>query len=208
MNTKFNIIKIVTQRDENPLLKEQKLKKNLMKLGISSFLMAISLCIPFHAAEEMKSATQDPSVHLRKVGYGHLAARAMHVACYYKLFDPLQSGPKSAQEMVSGTKLQASNVKRIMRVMANHDLIVMDENERFSLNKNSTLLVSTAPNSLQPALAKEFDLKRWQGVGNIHLTLQEEVVPFDEIFGMSYYGYLEQDEVASKLFNKGIDEFL
>lgn len=150
---------------------------------------------------------QSPDVSIRKVAYAHLSARVLHLACYYKLFDSLQGGPKRAEEMVFGTQMKADTVKRMMRTLANHDVVTMDENEQFSLTDQSRLLVSTAPNSLQPAFAKEFDLKRWQAVGNIHLALTSEKGSFEQLFGQSYYDYLEADKDASELFNKGMKNF-
>lgn len=150
---------------------------------------------------------QSPDMNVRKVAYGHLAARVLHVACYYKLFDTLQKGSKHAEDMVSGTDLKADTVKRMMRVLANHGVVTMDENEQFSLPDQSQLLMSAAPNSLQPALAKEFDLKRWQAIGNIHKTLNNELNSFEQLYGQSYYAYLEEDKAASELFNKGMKNF-
>jgi hypothetical protein len=150
---------------------------------------------------------ESPDVDIRKVAYAHLSVRVVHVACYYKLFDTLQGGPKRAEEMVFGTLLKADTVKRMMRVLANHGVVIMDESEYFSLNQQSRLLVSTAPNSLQPAFAKEFDLKRWQAVGNIHLTLTNENESFKQLFDQSYYAYLEENKDASELFNKGMKNF-
>jgi len=149
----------------------------------------------------------DPGINIRKVAYGHLSARVLHVACYYKLFDTLQESSKRAEGMVAGTPLKADTVKRMMRVLANHGIVMMDENEHFSLNDQSQLLVSTAPNSLQSAFAKEFDLKRWQAIGNIHLALSSEKEPFADLFGESYYAYLKKDQIASELFNKGMKNF-
>lgn len=157
------------------------------------------------AAERIEK--QSPSLLVRQVAYGHLAARALHTACYYKLFDALKGGPKLAEEMVVDTKNSASTVKRLMRVLANHNIVVMDEKERFSLNQNSQILVSTAPNSLQQAFAKEFDLKRWEALGNINLAMTQDVIPFDQMFSQSWYQYLEGNSEASDLFNKGMKNF-
>jgi DNA-binding IclR family transcriptional regulator len=80
----------------------------------------------------------------------------------FKLFDSLQEGPKTAVQMVKGTKYNARIIKRMLGLLANHRILEMDEAERFSLNENSTILVSTAPQSLQPAIAEEFMPARWQ----------------------------------------------
>lgn len=143
---------------------------------------------------------------IRKVGYGHLGARALHVAAYYKLFDNLQDGPKTAEEITT-TERQADAVKRLMRVLANHKIVEMDEKERFSLNEESRLLVSTASGSLQPAMAKEFDLQRWQAFGNIHLLLNKDMAAHEQVFGKSYYDYLSENSEASEAFNRGMKNF-
>lgn len=178
-------------------------KMRLRNLMATGFVFAL---LPgLGGAEPIRDADSD--INIRKVAYGHLSARVLHVACYYKLFDTLQESSKRAEEMVAGTPLKADTVKRMMRVLANHGIVMMDESERFSLNDQSQLLVSTAPNSLQSALAKEFDLKRWQAIGNIHLALSSEKEPFADLFGESYYTYLEKDQIASELFNKGMKNF-
>lgn len=184
-----------------------KLSYNIRKVGIASLIIALSIAIPSSLEATEKKKKQDQNLHVRQAGYGHLVARALHVACYYKLFDALQKGPKLAEEIAFGKKYQASGVKRLMRILANHGVVTMDENERFSLNKNSKILVSTAPQSFQPALAKEFDLTRWQAVGNIHLAMTDNVIPYDHLFGMSYYAYLERNDAAAKLFNAGMKNF-
>lgn len=143
---------------------------------------------------------------IRKVGYGHLGARALHVAAYFKLFDTLQDGPKTAAEM-STPEQSADAVKRLMRTLANHQLVLMDENERFSLNDESRLLVSTADDSLQPAMAKEFDLNRWQAIGNIHQLLDKDIPAHEQVFGKSYYEYLTTNSEASQNFHKGMKNF-
>lgn len=176
------------------------ISRNLMTTG---FILA-AFSSPGGA---VKIQDQSPDVSVRKVAYGHLSARVLHIACYYKLFDALQEGPKRAEEIVAGTQLKEDTVKRMMRVLANHGVVTMDEGERFSLNHQSQILVSTAPSSLQSAFAKEFDLKRWQAIGNIHLTLTHEEDSFGQLFGQSYYAYLEDNKDASDLFNKGMKNF-
>jgi hypothetical protein len=182
-------------------------KLNRKNLLMATVITSLSLAFPSGILGMENLAEKDPDQHVRQLAYGHLPARALHVACHYKLFDPLESGLKTAAEIASGQNLQATGVLRVMRVLANHEIVTMDEDERFSLNENSKALISTAPKTLQPALAKEFNPKRWAAIGNIHYALEEDVVPFEKTYGMSYYKYLETDEEASKAFNKGMRNF-
>lgn len=171
-----------------------------MNKSISVLLASVSLGnIWFCPAE---SSAND---RIRKVGYGHLGARALHIAAYYKLFDTLEKGPKKAEQMVP--RDQSDAVKRLMRVLANHEIVGMDDQERFSLNNESRLLVSTQKGSLQPAMAKEFNLKRWEAIGNIHLLMEKDVSSFEQLFNESYYAYLAGNKEASEAFNQGMKNF-
>lgn len=197
-------IQIKATAIEHGGLKTPQLKKNILRnLMISGFALAL---MP-NPTNAVTIKNQSPDMVVRKVAYGHLVARTLHVACYYKLFDTLQKGSKRAEEMVSGTTLKADIVKRMMRVLANHGIVTMDENEGFSLTDQSQLLVTTTPNSLQPAFAKEFDLKRWEAIGNIHKVLDNELNAFEQLNGASYYAYLEGNKDASQLFNNGMKNF-
>lgn len=193
----------VRMRDNHGLQNQQlgrSIAKSLMTVGFTFTLSS-------NPGGAVTIKDQRPDVSIRKVAYGHLSARVLHVACYYKLFDALQGSSKRAEEIVSGTGMKADTVKRMMRVLANHGIVTMDEDGKFSLNDQSRLLVSSAPNSLQPALAKEFDLKRWQAIGNVHKTLDNELDSFKQLYGQSYYAYLGENKEAAELFNKGMKNF-
>jgi hypothetical protein len=200
----------IIKRKGSEVLKSQERQnqsQNSVKVVLTGFIVALSLvnCVSLKAAKHIEK--QNTRLLVRQVAYGHLAARVLHTACYYKLFDTLQDGPKLAEEMVVNTQQSVSTVKRLMRVLANHKVVDMDEKGRFSLNQNSEMLVSTAPNSLQQAFAKEFDLRRWESLGKIHLAMNEDVIPFEQVFHQAWYEYLEGNAEASTLFNKGMKNF-
>lgn len=182
---------------------------NKRRNGLGTLLLTsvISLAPLNDSKAQERNEDQDPGTLVRQVGYGHLAARTLQVACYFKLFDSLQRGPKSSEQMVNGTPYNPNVVKRLMRVLANHRMVEMDDLERFSLNANSKILVSTAPDSLQPAMAKEFMPARWQAIGSIHVALTDNLIPFNHVLGMSFYDYIQQDEEAARLFNVGMKNF-
>jgi O-methyltransferase domain len=177
-------------------------KKTLLAitLGGLSTLQSISMEASINKPSPQATDT------MRELAYSYLSARVVHVACYYKLFDELESGPKTAAEIANGY-YRPEAVRRMFRTLANHGAVNMDEDERFSLNEKSQLLISSAVNTLQPAFAKEFDLKRWEAIGNLHLTLHNDVVPFDALNKMSCYEYFQRNEEAGRLFNAGMKNF-
>lgn len=182
------------------MLTKQKLTKGVTILGIG----LLSFDSPgVQASEECQIIRGD----LLNIGYGHLTARALHFACHYKLFDALQEANKTGAEIAALKNYHPDVVKRMLRALVSAGVLRMDEGGIFSLNEKSKILVSTHPNSLQPAFAKEYDLKRWQAIGSPHLLLNGHVAPFDKLFGMPYYEYLATDPVAAELFNNGMKNF-
>ncbi|MBX9804902.1 MAG: hypothetical protein K2Y18_04010 [Alphaproteobacteria bacterium] len=178
-----------------------KIVRNLMVTGFTLGVLSCPKAMDI-------SLNQKPDQVVRRVAYGYLPARALHVASEHKLFDVLQDGkPKTAADIASGKGFKAESVKRLMRVLANHQIVTMNDDETFSLNENSSLLISTAENSLQPAIAKESDKKRWEAVGQVGLALTNDDSPFDQLNGMDYYAYLEQNPKAMEQFNKGMRNF-
>ena len=178
-------------------------KANLLSALIVGASM-ITSCATLASATDKQSATYKT---IRALGYGHLSARALHVACYYKLFDQLQNGESSPKKVATALNLDPSAVKRIMRVLANHDLLEINDNETYSLTEKSALLVSTAKGSFQPALAKEFDARRWASFGRLDIAMKDAKVPFDTLYGESFYEYLERDQMACELFNSGMKNY-
>lgn len=172
--------------------------------GMAITASSLSLASPCHAEALSPNEVEGK---VKSVGYGHLAARALHIAGYYKLFDPLEGGPKTASQIAEIKGLEPSAVKRLLRILANHEILNMDGKGNFALNDASKLLVSTAQGSLQPAMAKEFDLKRWNAIGNIHIALETDIIPFNGINQQSFYEYLESNQAAGELFNAGMKNF-
>lgn len=191
---------------ENTINTSCKAAMNIKKGAMTTaLLMGLSLtpAVPTIASE----FTQDSREEIRKLAYGHLPARALHVSCFYKLFDDLQSGPKLAEEIAQEHKLHADPVRRLMHVLANHGIIAMDDKNRFSLTDRSKILVSSVTGSFQPALAKEFDHRRWNSLGHINIALEQDKIPFEALYNETFYEYAERDRVAGELFNAGMKNF-
>jgi hypothetical protein len=188
-----------TQSTKNVLVA---LMTSIMLLGIFIITAFFFSSIKIKKPNELKATSV-----LYNLGYGHIVAKAIHTASYYKLFDELAKCPKTAQEMAVNKNLNAKNVKILLRVLANHHVIEMDKNQKFSLTPVSNLLVSHIAHSLQPIFAKEFDQRRWVSLAHVDWAMKEDIVPFEKLYGESFYEYLERDPQASQLFNEGMSVF-
>lgn len=141
------------------------------------------------------------------ITYGHIPARAIHIAAKYKIFGELKKSPKSSEDIARVLNLNAKNLNGLMMILANHKILDVDIEGIYSLNKYSSLLVSDSEDSILKSVAKESDIRRWEAIGNIEIAIKDGKTPFDEIYGEDFYEYLNKNPEAAKLFNDGMTNY-
>ncbi len=186
--------------------------KNTHTLNLKSRFKKIALAttvtlgmIPSAVTASQSLNPENPDI--RTLAYGHILARSLHAVAYFKVADALQEEPKSTEDLALELNLEADPLKRILRVLANHNILEMTREGIFSLPDHSRPLISTAQGSLQSAIAKEFDPRRWESMGHLEIPLKTGKSSFDELYGESFYTYLEHNTEAAQLFNKGMKNF-
>lgn len=181
---------------------KQNITLNALKL-ISTLTLSASISL----AATDEAMTKKEILAVKEMAYGHLKARAIHIACAYNLLEPLISQSLAYDEVAAILKLHAPTVKRILRVLENHGFVRKNDPEKYTLTKKGLLLTSASKHSLKKAIAKEIDVKRWAAIGSVDRALKDGGSPFKELFNMSFYEYLKSDPVAASRFNEGMSEF-
>jgi hypothetical protein len=181
--------------------------KSTLVAPVTFVVLLGALIITTFSFNTKKPSELEATQILYSLGYSHIVAKAIHTASYYKLFDELVKTPKTAQEIADNKKFNAENLQILLRVLANHHIITMDEDQKFALNSLSRLLASHTEHSLQPAFAKEFDQRRWISLAHVDWAIEEGISPFKKLYSESFYEYLERDQNAAKLFNEGMAVF-
>lgn len=69
------------------------------------------------------------------------------------------------------------SLKRIFYVLENHHLVTFKEN-KYYITEKGHYLRSDHVQSLRAAIAKEYDVKRWDALGYLHLSLESEQSAF------------------------------
>lgn len=118
-------------------------KINFYKALIIAVLILTVAQFPMRAALAIAKnpSLKDARTEIYRLTYGHITARAMHIAAHYKLFDQLWGNYKSVGAIAKSAKMNTKNLKVLLMVLANHHVLFMNEKGEFTLNKHYRILV-------------------------------------------------------------------
>ena len=86
---------------------------------------------------------------LMQFAWGYAPPLIIESACRYKLFDQLEAGPKTAEELAAAAGVSLRGTRAIANALVGIDLLTKDAQGRYSLTPESaTFLVSTKPSYL------------------------------------------------------------
>ena len=178
-----------------------------IKLATCTMALPILLSTNIAFADNIEVTGLKQRAEILNTTYAHISARALHFAAYYKIFDLIEEKGSHAQELAEKLKFNDTNLEGLLMVLANHGILEKSSDGKYSLNEKSKMLVSTASGSLQPAVAKEYDNRRWSSIGRIDIAVVEGRNPFEALYNETFYDYLDNNKAAADLFNKGMTNF-
>ena len=85
---------------------------------------------------------------IKKMLFTYLDTQCLYVVTNLNIADHLKDAPKSASELAMLTQTKPNKLLRIMRYLSSKDLFELLPDKRFSLNKNSSYLVSSNPENI------------------------------------------------------------
>ena len=145
--------------------------------------------------------------HILKTVCSHAVARCLHVAAELCIADYLEKDPQSLEKLSALTHTNAKALYRLMRVLVTHGIFGYTEDQKFTLTETSKLLLSNHPQSLRTAVAKELDLRRWNALGNLEISVRSGKPAFQEVYGETFYDYIERNPDAKKRFDEGMSDY-
>ncbi len=178
-----------------------------IKLATCTLALPTLLSTNITFANNIELSALKQRAEILNTTYAHISARALHIAAYYKIFDMIDKKGSYAQELAKKLKFNDKNLEGLLMVLANHGILEKSSDGKYSLNEKSKILVSTANNSLQPAIAKEYDNRRWSSIGRVDIAIVEGRNPFEALYNETFYEYLSNNKAAADLFNKGMTNF-
>ncbi len=132
---------------------------------------------------------------------GFWISRAVYVIAKLGIPDLLKSGPKTADELASATKMHAPSLYRILRALASVGVVASHEDLRFSLTPLSETLVTDAPGSLRWFAVSELGQEHYPAWGNLMHSVKTGEIAFDNFFGVDIWKYFQQNPEDAAVFN-------
>ena len=131
---------------------------------------------------------------------GFWISRAVYAIAKLGIPDLLKSGPKTASELASETKMHAPSLFRVLRALASVG-VVRSESDRFSLTPLSETLVTDAPGSLRWFAVSELGQEHYPAWGNLMQSVETGEIAFDHFFGVDIWKYFKENPEDGAVFN-------
>ncbi|HEX5885480.1 MAG TPA: methyltransferase [Pyrinomonadaceae bacterium] len=153
------------------------------------------------AIEQTNQTPEQPAqVQMLQIISGFWISRAVYVIARLGIPDLLKSGPKTAEELASATKMHAPSLYRILRALASVG-VVTQEDKRFALTPLSETLVTSAPGSLRWFAVSELGQEHYPAWGNLMHSVKTGEIAFDNLFGVDIWKYFQQNPEDGAVFN-------
>ena len=144
---------------------------------------------------------QPAQVQMLQIISGFWISRAIYVIAKLGIPDLLKSGPKTAEELASATKMHAPSLYRILRALASVGVVTSHEGKRFALTPLSETLVTDAPGSLRWFAVSELGQEHYPAWGNLMHSVETGEIAFDDFFGVDIWKYFQQNPADAAVFN-------
>jgi len=145
------------------------------------------------------------AAYLLVLGNGYCRTQLLAVAARLGVADALVDGPRSAQELASTTGAKEEPLRRVMRALVALGVFGEMEDGRFELTDASQPMRTDVPGSVRNALIV-FGEDNYQPVGHLLHALRTGDVPFDNVYGRTYYEWLSDNPEASATFAAAMAE--
>jgi hypothetical protein len=132
---------------------------------------------------------------------GFWISRGVYVIAKLGIPDLLKSGPKTAEELASETRMHAPSLYRILRALASVGVLSTQEGKRFALTPLSETLVTDAPGSLRWFAVSELGQEHYPAWGNLMHSVKTGEIAFDHFFGVDVWEYFKQHPEDAAVFN-------
>lgn len=131
------------------------------------------------------------------------SSRAVYVIAKLGIPDLLKSGPKTAEDLASATKMHAPSLFRVLRALASIG-VVSSTDGRFALSPVSELLVTDAPGSLRWFTISELGQEHYPAWGNLMHSVKTGEIAFDNFFGADIWKYFQQNPEDGAVFQNSM----
>lgn len=152
----------------------------------------------------MSTATMEPTTsrvtpeRIMQFAWGYAAPLILEAAINNKVFDTLDSGPKTLEEVHAATGASVRGLSAIMNALCGFQFLDKDQQGRYSLTpESSAFLVSTKPSFMGGLIAHTSEiLPKWMRITEIVRTGKGAIAVNAESEGQAFF-----EKLVPKIFN-------
>ena len=145
-----------------------------------------------------------PQGAMRDLIAGYWVSRMIYVAAKLGLADLLKRGPRTAQDLAEATGVKAWALYRMMRTLAAYGVFQEISGKRFKLTPLGRTLRTGVSASMHGFALMLVEKHVWYAWEQLLYALQTGDLPFNNIYGMPFYKYLEGHPDDLKVFGEAM----
>ena len=138
---------------------------------------------------------------LYQMAWGVRVSQALYVTAKLGILDLLCDGSKTAGEIADAIGAHEPSLRRLLRALTAIDILTTDGQGRFAATELGKLLQTDRPQSLRSNAIFAGAPFIWQAWGALDQTILTGIPAFTQVFGESFFDYVEQKPAATTLFN-------
>lgn len=147
---------------------------------------------------------KSPQAEMRSLIAGYWVSRLIYVAARLGLADLLKAGPCTAGELAERAGANGPALYRMMRTLASYGVFTELPGRRFKLTPLGSTLRSDVPASMHAFALFLIGSPVWNTWEHLESAVQTGQLPFDRLYGMPFYKYLEQHPENLRIFGEAM----
>ncbi|MGH7803990.1 MAG: methyltransferase [Candidatus Binatia bacterium] len=145
-----------------------------------------------------------PPLALNQLVLGKWVSQAVAVAADLDVADRLASGPRTSAELAAEIGVNEDGLYRLLRALANADVLVEEPGRRFALTEIGQFLRRDVPGSLHGWARMAGHAPWWRPWGELLHSVRTGEPAFPVVFGEGPFEYLAKHPEEAAVFNESM----
>jgi hypothetical protein len=141
------------------------------------------------------------SARMMELTTGALLSQAVSVTAALGVAEELAAGPRPVEEVADAVGAHAPTLYRVLRALADAEVVHELEGRRFALTSMGELLRSDVPGSMRSWAAMVGLPVQWHAVADLLRSVRTGEPAFERVHGRSLFDYLGDHPDAAELFD-------
>ncbi len=137
------------------------------------------------------------------VSLNFMLSRALYVAADLSIADILKKESCDLVELARRTGAHPASLERLMRLLEHKNIFVRDQDGIYHITDLAEYMTVDHPKSMRGLILHE-DATRWNCYGNLGYSITTGNPVFDELYGMSYFAYIGNNDLLKQRFNEAM----